>query len=140
MLRVSISVSSEHRRKGIGSTLLQMTVDHATELGRSKLSSQVFGTVPAGASFAKAVGAANTLDIHMNVLKVPKLDIDLLRTWASDGPACAPLGELGGLLASGQIRSVIEDSYPLAEVGVPLDRQSDFHARAKTVINVAGTV
>lgn len=90
MLRVSMSVSPEHRRKGIGSKLLQMTVDHAIELGRSKLSSHVFDTVPAGASFAEAVGAANTLDLHMNVLKVPEIDVDLLRAWASDGPARAP--------------------------------------------------
>lgn len=50
------------------------------------------------------------------------------------------LAELGALLASGKIRSVIEDSFPLTEVGSPLDRQGTFHARAKTVIRVEGTV
>jgi len=50
------------------------------------------------------------------------------------------LAELGALLASGKIRSVIEDSFPLADVGTPLDRQGAFHARAKTVIRVEGTV
>lgn len=50
------------------------------------------------------------------------------------------LAELGTLLASGKIRSVIEDSFPLTEVGAPLDRQGAFHARAKTVIRVEGTV
>lgn len=50
------------------------------------------------------------------------------------------LAELGDLLASGKIRSVIEDSFSLADVGTPLDRQGAFHARAKTVILVEGTV
>lgn len=50
------------------------------------------------------------------------------------------LATLAELLSSGQIRSVIEDTYPLAEIAVPLDRQGRFHARAKTVINVEGTV
>jgi NADPH:quinone reductase-like Zn-dependent oxidoreductase len=50
------------------------------------------------------------------------------------------LAELGALLASGKIRSVIEDIFPLAEIGTPLDRQGEFHARAKTVIQVEGAV
>ncbi|MGH3651102.1 MAG: NAD(P)-dependent alcohol dehydrogenase [Acidimicrobiia bacterium] len=50
------------------------------------------------------------------------------------------LATLAELMSSGQIRSVIEDTYPLTEIAVPLDRQGRFHARAKTVINVEGTV
>lgn len=50
------------------------------------------------------------------------------------------LAELGALLSSGKIRSVVEDVLPLPEVGTALDRQGDFHARAKTVIRVEGTV
>lgn len=50
------------------------------------------------------------------------------------------LAELGSLLSSGAIRSVIEDTFPLPEVGTPLDRQGEFHARAKTLIQVEGTV
>jgi NADPH:quinone reductase-like Zn-dependent oxidoreductase len=50
------------------------------------------------------------------------------------------LATLAGMLASGQIRSVIEDTFPLAEIAVPLDRQGGFHARAKTVIRIEGTI
>lgn len=50
------------------------------------------------------------------------------------------LEELGSLLSSGRMRSVIEDTYPLAEIAIPLDRQGEFHARAKTAISVEGTV
>ena len=46
---------------------------------------------------------------------------------------------LGEMLASGQVRSVIEDTFPLAELAIPLDRQGAFHARAKTSILVEGT-
>jgi NADPH:quinone reductase-like Zn-dependent oxidoreductase len=50
------------------------------------------------------------------------------------------LAELGSLLSSGQVRSVIENTYPLSEVAIPLDRQGQFHARAKTLIQVKGAV
>lgn len=48
--------------------------------------------------------------------------------------------ELGVLLSSGQIRSVIEDVFPLPEVAIALDRQGEFHARAKTLVRAEGAV
>lgn len=45
---------------------------------------------------------------------------------------------LGELLLSGQVRSVIEDRFPLPDIALALDRQGDFHARAKTLIDVEG--
>lgn len=50
------------------------------------------------------------------------------------------LATLAEMLESGQVRSVIEDSFPLAEVAIPLDRQGAFHARGKTVVDVEGTL
>lgn len=50
------------------------------------------------------------------------------------------LAELGSLLSSGQVRSVIEDTFPLSDLAIPLDRQGQFHARAKTLIKVEGTL
>jgi NADPH:quinone reductase-like Zn-dependent oxidoreductase len=50
------------------------------------------------------------------------------------------LAELGSLFSYGRLRSVIEDTFPLAEAVTPLDRQGQFHARAKTLIQVEGTV
>lgn len=52
----------------------------------------------------------------------------------------ADLAELGSLVASGRLRSVIEDRFPLTEIGAPLDRQGRFHARAKTLIDVEGGI
>lgn len=52
----------------------------------------------------------------------------------------ADLAELGGLLASGRMRSVIEDRFPLAEIAVPLDSQGRFHAHAKTLVDVEGGI
>lgn len=48
------------------------------------------------------------------------------------------LQTLGEMLAGGEIRSVIEASFPLAEVRIPLDEQGRFHARGKTLIEVKG--
>ena len=50
------------------------------------------------------------------------------------------LAALGSLLSSGRIRSVIEEIYSLADIAIPLDRQGQFHARGKTVVDVEGTV
>ncbi len=50
------------------------------------------------------------------------------------------LDELGAMLASGRLHSVIEETVPLSEVGVALDRQGAFHARAKTAVLVEGAL
>jgi NADPH:quinone reductase-like Zn-dependent oxidoreductase len=50
------------------------------------------------------------------------------------------LATLGELLRSGEIRSVIEARFPLADVAIPLERQGRFHARGKTVVAVEGTL
>lgn len=50
------------------------------------------------------------------------------------------LEELGRLLASGDVVSVIEAHVPLPDIAAPLDAQGQFHARSKTVIDVAGAV
>lgn len=50
------------------------------------------------------------------------------------------LAILGSLLESKEIRSVIDDTFPLKNVAIPLDRQGKFHARGKTVVRVGGAV
>ena len=50
------------------------------------------------------------------------------------------LGELGAMLASGRLHSVIEETVPLGEVGMALDRQGAFHAQAKTAVLVEGAL
>ncbi|HSM45552.1 MAG TPA: NAD(P)-dependent alcohol dehydrogenase [Acidimicrobiia bacterium] len=50
------------------------------------------------------------------------------------------LTQLAELMASGRLRSVIEDRIPLTDVPAALERQGRFHARAKTVVNVEGVL
>lgn len=50
------------------------------------------------------------------------------------------LTQLAELMATGRLRSVIEDRIPLTDVGSALETQGRFHARAKTVVNVEGVL
>lgn len=50
------------------------------------------------------------------------------------------LTQLAELMASGRLRSVIESRIPLTDIGSALETQGQFHARAKTVVNVEGVV
>ena len=49
------------------------------------------------------------------------------------------LNYLAGLIASGQVKSVIDRSYPLAAVPDAIRYLEDGHARGKVIINVAAT-
>lgn len=55
-------------------------------------------------------------------------------------PRAEDLATLGQWLEAGQLRSVIEDRFSLADIAIPLDRQGSFHARAKTAIHVEGAL
>lgn len=112
LLQVSIGVRPQHRRRGIGVALLGGAVDQARMLGRTSLAGEIYDTVPAGASFATAIGATKTRDMHLNAVRIDRLDRELLGSWRSAGPARAP----------GYSVRVIEGMYPdeLIEGLVPL--------------------
>ncbi|MGH3650103.1 MAG: GNAT family N-acetyltransferase [Acidimicrobiia bacterium] len=90
VLRCEIRVGTEHRRQGLGTMLLGHIAGIATELGRRTLLSWHFDTVPAGAAFARTVGAEEKLQFHDNVLRIEDLDVELMRSWATAGPERAP--------------------------------------------------
>ncbi len=90
ILRTDISVAPSHRRQGIGTALLARAAGIAKEMGRPRLSSFHYDTVPAGAAFADAFGATPELDFHNNVLKIADLDRDLMQSWVDQGPDRAP--------------------------------------------------
>lgn len=102
LLRSMILVLPEHRRRGLATTLLGIAADSARDLGREILGGAHFDTVPAGQSFAEAVGAKKTLDFHSNVLRIDDLDIDMLRDWREQGPARGP----------GYSVDIVEGMYP----------------------------
>ncbi|MEE9177951.1 MAG: GNAT family N-acetyltransferase [Acidimicrobiia bacterium] len=90
LLRVSLSVAPDHRRRGIGSQLLAKAAEIARDLERSTLTGEVFDTVQAGNAFLAAIGGRRTLEHHLNSLKIAELDSDLLREWVEQGPRKAP--------------------------------------------------
>lgn len=90
LLRTSIEVLPEHRRRGLGSSLLRIAADTARELGREMLNGSIADTVPAGRAFADTTGASPTLDFHLNTVRVSDLDLDLLHSWVEAGPGRAP--------------------------------------------------
>lgn len=90
LLRAQIGVSPGHRHEGIGSALLAKASAQAAALGRSILSGVVFDTAPEGSLFARAIGARETMDFHLNSVRIDDLDTALLRSWLDDGPKRAP--------------------------------------------------
>ena len=102
ILRTSISVLTEHRRNRLATRLLAIAADLARSLGRDLLGGPCFDTVPAGEAFARAVGAAKTIDFHSNLLRIDHLDLGMLREWRDQGPVRGP----------GYSADVIEGMYP----------------------------
>lgn len=90
VLSVDIKVARQHRRRGLATQLLAVAAETAEELGRSKITGSVFDTVPAALAFSDAVGASGVLEMHMNSLAIPDLDIGLLKRWVDEGPRRAP--------------------------------------------------
>ncbi len=85
VLRCEMLVDERHRRTGIATELLRHTVGIADDLGRSTLQSWHFETVPAGAAFARATGATETMQFHDNVVRIEHLDIEQLTSWRDEG-------------------------------------------------------
>lgn len=90
LLRVVVTVAPDHRRRGIGTSLLAAATTMAEELGRTLLSGEVFSTVPAGRAFARAVGAKRQMDFDTNVLDMAGLDRRLMERWVEEGSIRAP--------------------------------------------------
>jgi GNAT superfamily N-acetyltransferase len=85
LLRVAITVAPDHRRKGIGTSLLARAAAAADELDRTLLSGEVFSTVPAGSAFANEVGGRSQMDFDTNVLDMADLDRQLMKGWVEEG-------------------------------------------------------
>ncbi len=90
LLRVSLSVAPEHRRRGIGSQLLAKAAEIAKDLGRSALTGEVFDTIEAGNAFLVAIGGRRALEHQLSSVEIADLDSDLLRGWVEQGPRNAP--------------------------------------------------
>ena len=74
-----VIVAPEARRRGIGRRLLHTVTERALAEGRTVLAGQTSDRVPAGAAFAKAMGAAPGLEMHTNQLDVRSVDPAAIR-------------------------------------------------------------
>ena len=101
-LLVILRVDPEHRRLGIGTSMLARAVATAEDLGRDILQGWVFDSAPAGGEFARTVGAEEKLHHHENVLEVRNLDVDLMQSWI----------ERGRRKAIGYTVEVYDDAWP----------------------------
>jgi len=100
LLQLDLAVAPEWRRRGIGRALLRWSLEVARRHRRSLVVSGTGARVPAGAAFARALGAADALHASVN-----ELDLEahgerlfgpdgLVATWVREGPRRAPDYEL----------------------------------------------
>ena len=95
-LRLDLGVLPSHRRRGTASSLLRRVLDLAEADGRELLAADAFGPVPAGAAFARWLGAEAGLENHVNRLPLADVDREMVKSWIADGPRRAPGYELVG--------------------------------------------
>ena len=96
LLQVDVAVVPRARRHGVGRALAAWTLDVAHRRGRRLIIGASHDTVPAGAAFARALGAREGMRSRVN-----ELDLERHRThlfgadglvarWLADGPTRAP--------------------------------------------------
>ncbi|HZD23139.1 MAG TPA: GNAT family N-acetyltransferase [Acidimicrobiia bacterium] len=90
ILRTMVGTVPEHRRKGVGTMILDYVTRAAEEMGRDTLEGWHHDTVPGGAAFAAAVGATGEFAMHQNVVLIADIDRQLMETWARIGEETAP--------------------------------------------------
>ncbi len=83
---VRVSVRPDMRRRGLGRELLRAALDVVTDDDRTLVISWTSDRVPAGESFARAVGAEPASAIHTNRLLLAEVDPELVRNWVAHGP------------------------------------------------------
>lgn len=80
-----IYVHPDWRRQGIGSRLLAEVARHAQANGRRVFISDTTDQIPAGAEFARKVGAEVGLATHINQLAIMDVDHALMQAWLKRG-------------------------------------------------------
>jgi len=90
-----LDVLPEHRRQGLGKTLLALIADAAVRENRSMLIAQTVERIPAGEIFMNRIGAQKAMESHSNQLVLGEVDRDLLRQWQEHGQKSAADFQLG---------------------------------------------
>ena len=78
-------VHPNHRRRGLGTTLLQLAAAEALEHGRRLLMMESNSQVPSGAAFLESIGAQAGLEERISQLSMAELDLDLMDEWIDHG-------------------------------------------------------
>jgi mycothiol synthase len=86
----SISVLPEHRREGLGRSLLPSIVDEARKARRTLIFSHSIESVPEGARFAESLGAKPGIREHVNRLVLGDVDRSQISAWLDEAPGRAP--------------------------------------------------
>lgn len=90
LLHVELEVLPEHRRRGLGTAMLDRLLDVAEGAGRTMLMSTSIDLVDSGERFAAAAGASLGMAQGMNRLVLAGVDRRLVGRWVDEGPARAP--------------------------------------------------
>ena len=90
----SLNVVAGWRRRGIGSTLLRLMAEYASEHGRAHIHGRVRSPIPAGAAFAETMGGVPGLQQRESELDLADLDLAMLDRWIAEGPVHAAGYEL----------------------------------------------
>jgi mycothiol synthase len=87
---IHIKVHPDHRRKGIGRSLLALIAQVSAETGRPKLFASTESVVPAGQAFAERVGADAGLVMRTSELRLDNVDRHMVARWLEEAPGRAP--------------------------------------------------
>lgn len=102
LLRISITVRPDQRRRGIAMSLLSHVVHVVRQDGHILLIGATSGSVPAGEMFAKRMGAEPGLSHHTNRLLLSAVPNNLVTKWTTEIPHSATAYRL----------LVIDGAYP----------------------------
>lgn len=89
LMNVNLQVLPAHRRRGLGTALLEKAVQLAEAENRTLLISFTHANAPAGALFAERTGAEAGLTAHTNRLVLAELERSLLRDWQDQAQTSA---------------------------------------------------
>lgn len=94
VLDCAIWVARDHRRRGVATALLAQFVALSRAERRNRLIGTTADSVPAGASFAQALGAEPKTAVHFNHLPTAEVNRSLMQQWVDQGPLRASDYEL----------------------------------------------
>jgi GNAT superfamily N-acetyltransferase len=106
-----LGVHPKHRRRGVGRALLRRLVEAVSDQGDDLVfMAHVTDRVPAGADFARAIGAAAGLDMKTNQLDLAGLDRDKIAEWSAIDPAGYRIERIDGRVPDHLLKAYIQSS------------------------------